>query len=97
MPQAHIVFLVIQSYSFIKYSFTIEKKYFRKNIKTNHENLGLSFSAREKFSNDFKSRLFPIKKLDKISTHEPTPELAPEPTKHKKSRLKLQKKQKLMK
>ena len=53
-------FLVIQSYSSIKYSFTIEKEYFRKNIKTNHENLGLSFSAREKFSNK------KFDKLDKI-------------------------------
>ena len=61
-------------------------------------NLGLLFSAREKILNNFKRRLFPIKKLDKIPTHgptcEPTPELATEPTKHKKSKLKFQ--QKLM-
>ena len=41
-------------------------------------NLGLSFSAREKFLNSFKSRLFPIKKLDKVPTCEPTPEAATE-------------------
>ena len=49
------------------------------------------FSAREKVLNNIKSRLFPIKNLDKISTREPTPKLAPESTKHKKSKLKLQK------
>ena len=42
----------------------------------------------------FKSRLFPIKNLDKIwtggPTREPTPQLAVESTKHKKSKLKLQ-------
>ena len=42
-------------------------------------NLGLLFSAREKVLNSFKSRLFPIKNLDKIPTHEPTPEPATEP------------------
>ena len=48
-------------------------------------------SAREKVLNNFKSRLFPIKILDKILTGEPTPELATEPTKQqKKSKLKLQ-------
>ena len=34
--------------------------------------------------------MFPIKNLDKISTRETKPELATEPTKHKKSKLKLQ-------
>ena len=57
-------------------------------------NLGLSFSAREKVLNNFKSRLFPIKNFDRIPTREPTleptPELATEPNKHKKSKLKLQ-------
>ena len=52
-------------------------------------NLGLFFSTREKVLTNFKSRLFPIKKLDKIPTHEPTQELAAEPTKQKKSKLKL--------
>ena len=42
-------------------------------------NLGLFFSAREKVLNSFKSRMFPIKKLDKILTHESTPESATEP------------------
>ena len=35
-------------------------------------NLGLLFSAKEKVLNIFKSRLFPIKNLDQISTREPT-------------------------
>ena len=48
------------------------------------------FNAREKYFNNFKSRLFPIKNLDKIPTREPTPELATEPTTQKKSKLKLQ-------
>ena len=51
--------------------------------------LGLLFSAREKVLNNFKTKLFPIKKLDKIPTREPTPELATEPTKQTKSKLKL--------
>ena len=50
----------------------LEKKYFL-------NNLGLLFSAREKLLNSFKSRLFLIKNLDKIPTHEPTPEPATEP------------------
>ena len=53
-------------------------------------NLGLLFNAREKVLNNFKSRLFPIKNLDKIPTREPTRELTPElsiePTKQKKSK-----------
>ena len=55
--------------------------------------LRLLFSARGKVLNNFKIRLFPIKFLDKILTHEPTPEITKEtkePTKHKKSKLKLQ-------
>ena len=40
--------------------------------------------------NNFKSRLFPIKNLDKIPTREPAPELAAEPTKHRESKLTLQ-------
>ena len=42
------------------------------------------------FFNRFKSRLFPITNSDEIPTHEPTPELATEPTKHNKSKLKLE-------
>ena len=42
-------------------------------------NLGLLFSAREKVPNRFKSRLIPIKNLDKIPTREPTPEVATKP------------------
>ena len=42
----------------------------------------------------FKSKLFPAKNVDKIPTREPssypTPEIGKEPTKHKKSKLKLQ-------
>ena len=39
------------------------------------------FSARRKLLNRFKSRLLPIKKLDKIPTREPTPEVATKPVK----------------
>ena len=53
----------------------------------------LLFHAREKVLNNFKSRLFPIKNLDKISiresTPQPTPELAKKQTNHKNSKLKL--------
>ena len=56
-------------------------------------NLELLFSNREKILYNFKNRLFQTKK-DKIRrlkpTLESTPELAPEATKHKKSKLKLQ-------
>ena len=61
-------------------------------------NLGLLFSGREKVLNSFKSRLFPIEKLDKIPTREPAEpvtEPAPKPatkatpTEHSKSKLKL--------
>ena len=38
--------------------------------------MGLLFSAREKVLNSFKSRLFPIKNLDTILTHEPAAEPA---------------------
>ena len=52
--------------------------------------LGLLFSAKEKVLNNFRIRIFPIK----IPTLDPTPEVATEPatepTKHKKSKLKLQ-------
>ena len=41
-------------------------------------NLVLLLSAREKVLNSFNIRLFPIKKLDKIPTLEPTPEPATE-------------------
>ena len=44
----------------------------------------------EEVLNNFKPRLFPIKNLNKGPTSEPTLELATEPTKHKKSKLKLQ-------
>ena len=66
---------------------TTEKKFFK-------NNLGLLFSARKKFLNNIKSRLFRKKKLDKIPIRKPTLELATklakEPTKQKKSKLKLQ-------
>ena len=41
-------------------------------------NLRWLFSAREKVLNTFKSKLFPIKKLNEISTNESTPEPATE-------------------
>ena len=44
-------------------------------------NLGLSFSARIKVLNSFKSRLFQIKNLDKIPTYETKPEPTIEPSK----------------
>ena len=51
-------------------------------------NLELLFSTRENVLNTFKSRLFPIKKLDKIPTREPTSEVATEPTKTAKAETK---------
>ena len=59
---------------------TIEKSFFK-------INLWLLFSAREK-AQKFKSRVFSIKNLVKIATRESTTELATEPTKHKKLKLK---------
>ena len=55
-------------------------------------NLGLLLSSREKVFNSFKRRLFPIKKLNKIPTGEPTPKQTAKstPTKHEKFKLKLQ-------
>ena len=48
--------------------------------------------AREKVLNNLEYRLFPIKNLDKIPTREAKPELAKEPSKHKKPKSKLQQK-----
>ena len=62
---------------------TVEKRPFL-------NNLGLFFSAREKVLNNFKSRLFSIKNLEKYPTRDSTTELATEPTKHSKSKLELQ-------
>ena len=53
---------------------SIEKEFFLNNTR-------LFFSAREKVINNFKSRLFPVKKVEKLPTCEPTVELATEPTK----------------
>ena len=50
----------------------------------------LFFRATGKIIINFKSRLFPITNLDKISTLEPTIKLATKPTKRRKSKLKLQ-------
>ena len=52
------------------------------------KNLELLFSAIENVLNTFKSRLFPIKNLDKIPTREPTSEVATEPTKATKAETK---------
>ena len=87
-------------------NFAIELKNFEKGTKTLEKtsflnNLGLLFSATEKFLNIFKSRLFPIKNLDKIATCGPTElEVATEstrkpateatPAKQQKSKSKLQ-------
>ena len=43
-------------------------------------NVELSFSATENVLNSFKSRLFPMKNLDKYPTREPTPDTAAEST-----------------
>ena len=51
---------------------------FEKGTKTLEKNLWFLFSAREKVLNSFKSILFPIKNLYKITTRVPTPELATE-------------------
>ena len=58
-------------------------------------NLGLLFSTREKVLNRFKSKVSPIKNLDKITTRELTEpatelEVAKEPTKATKSKNKTQ-------
>ena len=42
------------------------------------KNVGLFLGARKNVHNDFKSRIFPIKNLDKITTPDPAPESAPE-------------------
>ena len=54
--------------------------------------LGLLFIARKNVPDNFKSKLFPIKNLDEIPTRKSTPEPETKPTKHKKSKLKLQQK-----
>ena len=74
------------------------ESYWYKNTCKKHflNNLGLLFRVGGNVLNSFKSQLFSIKKLHKIQTTEPdaepTPEVAkePTPTKHKKSKLKLQ-------
>ena len=48
------------------------------------------FSAREKIVNSFKSRLFPIKNLERIPLRQPAAESAAESTKHKKCKLKME-------
>ena len=65
-------------------NFVNELKNFERGTKTLEkrsflDNLGLLFSAREKLLDNFQSRLFPMKKLDKIPTLQPTSEPAAEP------------------
>ena len=65
-------------------NFAIELKNFEKvqkhlKKKSFLNDLGLSFIAREKVLNSFKSRLLPVKKLDEMPKREPTPEPATEP------------------
>ena len=65
-------------------NFATELKNFDESIKTIDtksflNNLGLFFSAREKVPNNFKSRIFPIKNLDKTSARELTFESAIQP------------------
>ena len=59
-------------------NFMTELKNFEKGTKSLEEksflnNLGLSFSPRKNVFNSFKSRLFPIKNVDKILIYEPIP------------------------
>ena len=71
-------------------NFAIELKSFDKGIKAVERkffflnNLRLLFRVREKVLHRFKSRLFPLKNFDEISTGELAPEWAPEPIKRKK-------------
>ena len=81
-------------YLSLKTNFAIESKKIYKGTKALEKksflnNLELLFSPREKTIDNLKSRLFPIKNLDKIPTCQPTqatepaiePEVATEPTK----------------
>ena len=81
-------------YLSLKNNFAIESKKFYKGTKTLEKksflnNLELLFSAREKTIDNLKSRLFPVKNLDKTPTCQPTqatepaiePEVATELTK----------------
>ena len=64
---------------------------YKKNLKKSSlNNIGLLFSERENFLYKLMRRLSRMKHLDKIPTREPTSEVAGEATKHKKSKLKLQ-------
>ena len=63
----------------------------KSNLKSYYFNITWNY-AREKVLNNLEYRLFPIKNLDKIPTREAKPELAKEPTKHKKPKSKLQQK-----
>ena len=62
----------------------------KKAIEKKLNNLGLLFSAKENVLNNFKSRLFPKKKLEKIPTREPRADLATRPIKDMRSKSKLQ-------
>ena len=63
----------------------------KSNLKSYYFNITWNY-AREKVLNNLEYRLFPVKNLDKIPTCEAKPELAKEPTKHKKLKSKLQQK-----
>ena len=62
----------------------------KKAIEKKLNNLGLLFSAKKNVLNNFKSRLFPTKKIEKIPTREPTVDLATRPIKDMRSKSKLQ-------
>ena len=80
----HEGYLSLEDTDNTKTKFVFELKNFEKGTKALEKksflsNLGLLFRVREKDLNSFKRRLFPITKLDKITTHEPTPEPTTEP------------------
>ena len=62
----------------------------KKAIEKKLNNLGLLFSAKKNVLNNFKSRLFPTIKIEKIPTREPTVDLATRPIKGMRPKSKLQ-------
>ena len=80
----HEGYLSLENADLKQSNFAIELKMLKKIQKHLKEslflyNLGLLLREREKVLNSFKSRLFPIKNLDKILTREPIPEPTKEP------------------
>ena len=67
------VIFLLNKRIYIKVKKAVEETFFENYLR-------LFLSAREKVLNNFTSTFFLIKNLDKIPKHEPTPELAKEPT-----------------